>query len=38
LILVGRPEQFDLLGNVSFPLAVENKQFANLPLSQKLMA
>jgi hypothetical protein len=31
LIFVGRPEQFDLLGNVSFPLAVENKQFANLP-------
>ncbi|HUE99897.1 MAG TPA: cellulose biosynthesis cyclic di-GMP-binding regulatory protein BcsB [Anaerolineales bacterium] len=31
LIFVGRPEQFDPLDNVSFPLAVENKQFANLP-------
>ena len=31
LIFVGRPEQFDLLGNISFPLAVENKKFVNLP-------
>ena len=30
-IFVGRPEQFDLLGSVNFPLAVENKKFANLP-------
>jgi len=31
LILVGRPEQFELLGNVKFPLAVADKQFVNLP-------
>ncbi len=31
LIFVGRPEQFELLSAVSFPLAVENNQFANLP-------
>lgn len=31
LIFVGRPEQFDLLGNVQFPLAIENNQFVNLP-------
>ena len=31
LIFVGRPEQFELLSTVSFPLAVENNQFANLP-------
>lgn len=31
LIFVGRPEQFDLLSTVNFPLAVENKKFANLP-------
>ena len=31
LIFVGRPEQFNLLSNVNFPLAVENKKFANLP-------
>jgi hypothetical protein len=31
LIFVGRPEQFDLLGDVKFPLAVENKKFAKLP-------
>jgi hypothetical protein len=31
LIFVGRPEQFDLLGSVKFPLAVENKKFVNLP-------
>ncbi|HEX5942674.1 MAG TPA: cellulose biosynthesis cyclic di-GMP-binding regulatory protein BcsB, partial [Anaerolineales bacterium] len=31
LIFVGRPEQFDLLSNISFPLAVENKKFTNLP-------
>jgi len=31
LIFIGRPEQFDLLGGIKFPLAVENKQFPNLP-------
>lgn len=31
LIFVGRPQQFDLLSNISFPLAVENKKFTNLP-------
>jgi cellulose synthase operon protein B len=31
LIFVGRPEQFELLGNVSFPLAIENNKFASLP-------
>ena len=31
LIFVGMPGQFDLLGNISFPLAVENNQFTNLP-------
>jgi hypothetical protein len=31
LIFVGRPEQFDLLGTVNFPLAVENNEFVNLP-------
>ena len=31
LIFVGRPEQFDLLGDIKFPLAIENKKFANLP-------
>ena len=31
LIFVGRPEQFDLLGDIKFPLAVENKKFVRLP-------
>jgi len=31
LIFIGRPEQFDLLGGIKFPLAVENKRFPNLP-------
>ena len=31
LIFVGRPEQFDQLANVQFPLAVEGKKFVNLP-------
>jgi hypothetical protein len=31
LIFVGRPEQFDLLEGINFPLAVENQKFANLP-------
>ena len=31
LIFVGRPEQFDQLGTVNFPLAVENNGFVNLP-------
>ena len=31
LIFVGRPEQFALLGDIKFPLAVENKKFVNLP-------
>ncbi|HSL41895.1 MAG TPA: cellulose biosynthesis cyclic di-GMP-binding regulatory protein BcsB [Anaerolineales bacterium] len=31
LIFVGRPEQFDLLGDISFPLAVQNNAFVNLP-------
>ncbi|HLO18011.1 MAG TPA: cellulose biosynthesis cyclic di-GMP-binding regulatory protein BcsB [Anaerolineales bacterium] len=31
LIFVGRPEQLDLLSNVKFPLAVQNKKFVNLP-------
>jgi hypothetical protein len=31
LIFVGRPEQFDLLSGISFPLPVENKKFVNLP-------
>ncbi len=31
LIFVGRPEQLDLLSNVKFPLAVDNKKFVNLP-------
>lgn len=31
LIFVGRPEQFDRLGEVKFPLPVENKRFASLP-------
>jgi hypothetical protein len=35
LIFVGRPEQFDLLGSISFPLAVENKKFANLPVESE---
>lgn len=31
LIFVGRPEQFSMLGEVDFPLAVENNQFTNMP-------
>lgn len=31
LIFVGRPEQLDLLSDIKFPLAVQNKKFANLP-------
>jgi len=31
LIFVGRPEQYDLLDNIKFPLAVQNKKFVNLP-------
>jgi hypothetical protein len=31
LIFVGRPEQFSMLGDVKFPLAVENNKFTNLP-------
>ena len=31
LIFVGRPEQFDMLGEIDFPLAVENNQFTDLP-------
>jgi hypothetical protein len=31
LIFVGRPEQFDLLSSVNFPVTVENGQFVNLP-------
>jgi hypothetical protein len=31
LIFVGRPEQFSMLGEVAFPLAVENNKFTNLP-------
>ena len=31
LIFVGRPEQFELLNGITFPLTVENGQFANLP-------
>jgi cellulose synthase operon protein B len=31
LVFVGRPEQFDLLGDVQFPLAIQNQQFVNLP-------
>ncbi|HET6594615.1 MAG TPA: cellulose biosynthesis cyclic di-GMP-binding regulatory protein BcsB [Anaerolineales bacterium] len=30
-IFVGRPDQFDMLGEIDFPLAVENNQFINLP-------
>jgi cellulose synthase operon protein B len=31
LIFVGRPEQFDQLAQIKFPLAIENKKFVNLP-------
>ena len=31
LIFVGRPDQFDLLDNIKFPVAVQNKQFMSLP-------
>src|SRR5690349_10098001 len=31
LIFVGRPEQFDLLSDVQFPLAVADKSFTDLP-------
>jgi len=31
LIFVGRPDEFDTLANVKFPLAVENKKFVGLP-------
>lgn len=31
LVFVGRPEQFDVLSNVPFPLALENNTFTNLP-------
>ena len=31
LIFVGRPEQFDALNEINFPLVVENKKFAALP-------
>jgi hypothetical protein len=31
LIFVGRPEQFDLLGDINFPLAIENQAFTDLP-------
>ena len=31
LIFVGRPEQYDLLDSIKFPLAVQNKKFVNLP-------
>ena len=31
LIFVGRPEQFDRLAEINFPLGVENNRFVNLP-------
>jgi cellulose synthase subunit len=31
LIFVGRPDEFDALASVKFPLAIENKKFAGLP-------
>lgn len=31
LIFVGRPEQFDLLSGITFPVTVDNGQFMNLP-------
>lgn len=31
LIFVGRPDEFDTLANVKFPLAIENKKFVALP-------
>ena len=31
LIFVGRPEQFDMLDEINFPLAIENQKFTNLP-------
>ena len=31
LIFVGRPDEFDTLANVKFPLAIENKKFVGLP-------
>jgi hypothetical protein len=35
LIFVGMPDQFDLLDTVSFPLAIQNNQFANLPVESE---
>jgi hypothetical protein len=31
LIFVGKPDEFDILNSVKFPLAIENKKFAGLP-------
>ncbi len=31
LIFVGRPEQFNLLDNIKFPLAVQNNEFVSMP-------
>ena len=31
LIFVGRPDEFDMLATVKFPLAIENKKFVSLP-------
>lgn len=31
LIFVGRPDEFDLLGDIGFPLPIENNQFTSLP-------
>jgi len=31
LIFVGKPDQFDTLATAKFPLAIQNKQFVNLP-------
>jgi hypothetical protein len=31
VIFVGRPDEFDKLANIKFPLAIENKKFVGLP-------
>lgn len=35
LIFVGRPDQFDVLGTINFPLAIENNKFASLPVESE---
>ena len=37
LIFVGRPDEFDMLSNIKFPLAINSKKFVSLPASHRRM-